>query len=38
MKITKVSGELHHVPVHREMHDAVREFSILDLVLGRRDG
>ena len=33
MKITKVTADLYRVPVHREMHDAVREFSVLDLVL-----
>jgi L-alanine-DL-glutamate epimerase-like enolase superfamily enzyme len=33
MKITKVKAELYRVPVHREMHDAVRQFSTLDLVL-----
>jgi len=35
MKITKVSGELYQVPTHREMHDAIREFSTLNLVFAR---
>ena len=33
MKITKVTADHYRVPVHREMHDALREFSVLDLVL-----
>ena len=33
MKITKVSSELYRVPVHREMHDAIRQFSELALIL-----
>ena len=35
MRIDRVSAELYHVPVHREMHDAIREFSTLDLVFAR---
>jgi len=35
MKIGKVSAALYQVPVHREMHDAIREFSTLDLVFAR---
>jgi L-alanine-DL-glutamate epimerase-like enolase superfamily enzyme len=32
MRINKVSAELYRVPVHREMHDAIREFSTLDVI------
>lgn len=35
MKITKVSAELYEVPAHREMHDAVRQFSVLNLMFAR---
>ena len=35
MKISKVTAEVYHLPVHREMHDAIRQFSILDLVFAR---
>ena len=35
MRIAKVSAELYQVPVHREMHDAIREFSTLDLIFAR---
>lgn len=35
MKITKVSAEIYKVPTHREMHDAIREFSTLDLVFAQ---
>lgn len=32
MKIKKVWAELYKVPVHREMHDAIRYFSKMDVV------
>jgi L-alanine-DL-glutamate epimerase-like enolase superfamily enzyme len=32
MKITKVRSSLYQVPRHREMHDAIREFSVMDVV------
>jgi L-alanine-DL-glutamate epimerase-like enolase superfamily enzyme len=35
MKITRVSGELYEIPAHREMRDAVREFSVLNLIFAR---
>jgi L-alanine-DL-glutamate epimerase-like enolase superfamily enzyme len=35
MKITAVQAELYEVPAHREMYDALRQFSRLDLVLVR---
>jgi L-alanine-DL-glutamate epimerase-like enolase superfamily enzyme len=35
MKITRVSGDFYEVPVHREMHDAIREFSVLNLIFAR---
>lgn len=35
MRITAVQAELYEVPAHREMYDAVRRFSRLDLVLVR---
>jgi len=31
MKISRVTAEVYEIPVHREMHDAIREFSILKL-------
>lgn len=35
MKITKVIAEVYEVPTHREMHDSIREFSILNLIFAR---
>lgn len=32
MRIRKVSSELYRIPVHREMHDAIRHFSHMDVV------
>src|SRR6059058_1616989 len=32
MKITKVSSSLSRIPRHREMHDAIREFTVMDVV------
>jgi L-alanine-DL-glutamate epimerase-like enolase superfamily enzyme len=32
MRIEKVWAEIHRIPVHREMHDAIRHFSKMDLV------
>lgn len=32
MRIKKVRAELYHVPVHREMHDAIRHFSKMDII------
>jgi L-alanine-DL-glutamate epimerase-like enolase superfamily enzyme len=32
MRIKRVSAEIYKVPVHREMRDAIRHFSTLDLV------
>ncbi len=32
MRITKVCSELYQIPVHREMHDAIRHFSKMDVV------
>jgi L-alanine-DL-glutamate epimerase-like enolase superfamily enzyme len=32
MRITKVCSELFQIPVHREMHDAIRHFSKMDVV------
>lgn len=32
MRITKVYSELYRVPVHREMHDAIRHFSKMDVI------
>jgi len=33
MKITRVCGELYEVPAHRKMQDAIREFSVMNLIL-----
>ena len=35
MKITRISANYFQIPAHREMRDAVRHFSRLDLVLAR---
>ncbi len=35
MKITKVSADLYQVPTHREMHDAIRQFSVMDMIFAR---
>lgn len=32
MRIEKVWAELYRVPVHREMHDAIRHFSKMDII------
>ena len=32
MRIKKVGAELYRIPVHREMHDAIRHFSKMDLI------
>lgn len=32
MRIKRVWAEIHRIPVHREMHDAIRHFSKMDLV------
>jgi L-alanine-DL-glutamate epimerase-like enolase superfamily enzyme len=32
MRITKVCSGLYQIPVHREMHDAIRHFSKMDVV------
>lgn len=32
MRIKKVWAELYRVPVHREMHDAIRHFSKMDII------
>jgi L-alanine-DL-glutamate epimerase-like enolase superfamily enzyme len=32
MRIERVWAEIHRIPVHREMHDAIRHFSKMDLV------
>lgn len=32
MRITKVHAELYRIPVHREMHDAIRHFSTMDVI------
>src|SRR5258708_1945253 len=32
MRITKVRAELYRIPVHREMHDAIRHFSKMDVI------
>ena len=32
MQITKVWAEFCQIPVHREMHDAIRHFSKMDVV------
>src|SRR6185437_7563116 len=33
MQIRKVSSALYRIPVHREMHDAIRHFSHMDLII-----
>ena len=35
MKITKVRTDLYQVPTHREMHDAIRQFSRMDMIFAR---
>lgn len=35
MKIKKVSANLYQIPVHRDMHDAIRHFNKMDLVFVR---
>src|SRR5260370_30866472 len=35
MKISKVSAELYQVPVHRDMHDAIRHFNKMDVIFAR---
>src|SRR6516164_7163214 len=35
MKITKVHAELHQIPVHRDMHDAIRHFNKMDTIFVR---
>jgi L-alanine-DL-glutamate epimerase-like enolase superfamily enzyme len=35
MRITNVSSELYRIPVHREMHDAIRHFSKMDVIFAR---
>ncbi len=32
MRIKKIHAELYQVPVHREMHDAIRHFSKMDVI------
>src|SRR5581483_8416362 len=32
MRITKVHSEFYRIPVHRDMHDAIRHFSHMDVV------
>lgn len=32
MQITKVRAEVYSIPVHREMHDAIRHFSKMDII------
>jgi L-alanine-DL-glutamate epimerase-like enolase superfamily enzyme len=32
MKIKRVRAELHKIPVHRDMHDAIRHFNRMDVV------
>ena len=32
MQITKVRAEVYSIPVHREMHDAIRHFSKMDVI------
>ena len=32
MRIDKVHAELYRIPVHREMHDAIRHFSKMDVI------
>jgi L-alanine-DL-glutamate epimerase-like enolase superfamily enzyme len=35
MKISRVTAEVYEVPVHREMYDAIRQFSVLSLIFAR---
>jgi L-alanine-DL-glutamate epimerase-like enolase superfamily enzyme len=35
MKIKKVSANLYQIPVHRDMHDAIRHFNKMDVVFVR---
>ena len=35
MRISKVSSALYQIPVHREMHDAIRQFSKMDVVFAQ---
>lgn len=35
MRIASVRSEVYNVPVHREMHDAIRQFSKMDIVFAR---
>jgi L-alanine-DL-glutamate epimerase-like enolase superfamily enzyme len=35
MRIERVRSELYRIPVHREMHDAIRHFSKMDLAVVR---
>ncbi|MGH9447798.1 MAG: mandelate racemase/muconate lactonizing enzyme family protein, partial [Terriglobia bacterium] len=35
MKISRATAEVYQVPTHREMHDAIREFRVLNLILAR---
>jgi L-alanine-DL-glutamate epimerase-like enolase superfamily enzyme len=35
LKITRVAAEIFEIPVHRKMHDAIREFSVLTLIFAR---
>ncbi|MGH7978998.1 MAG: hypothetical protein ACREE6_06445, partial [Limisphaerales bacterium] len=37
MKITKVSADLHQIPVHRDMRDAIRHFNKMDVVFVRME-
>jgi len=37
MKITKISAEIYQVPVHRDMHDAIRHFNKMDVIFVRVD-
>jgi len=37
MKITKISAETYQVPVHRDMHDAIRHFNKMDVIFVRVD-
>jgi L-alanine-DL-glutamate epimerase-like enolase superfamily enzyme len=37
MKITRVMAEHYEIPAHREMHDAIRSFSVLNLIFARVD-
>ena len=35
MKITRVIGDLYELPAHRKMLDALREFSVMDVIFAR---